>query len=67
MNSATDALERARERQQEPANVFRRRKYSTSDKAHALVTKAAKELHMNKGEVIEILILDGLGETHDDQ
>ena len=66
MNSAKDALARESQLKQAPSNIFQRRKYSTSDKAHALVTKAAEELGRNKSQVIEILILDGLAESEPD-
>ena len=60
MNSGKDALSKESRRQQEPFNVYRRRKYTTSDGIHALLKKAAKEYGMTIQDVLETLILNAL-------
>jgi len=62
MNSARDALRREKQHQQEPFNVYRRRKYTTSDEIHTLLKKAAVKYGMTIQDVLETLILDALKE-----
>lgn len=57
MNSAKDALDRASQLQQEPANVYQRRKYSTSDEAHAILIKTAQRTGLTISVVLQTLIL----------
>ena len=58
-----NAMAMLRERsanQQRPENVYRRRKYSTSDEAHRRLMVASVELDMGISQVLEALILDGI-------
>ncbi len=47
-------------KQQAPENTYRRRKYSTSDEAHARLVRASEELGLTISAALEALILDGI-------
>ena len=59
MNAMAMLRERSQE-QQLPGNIYRRRKYSTSDEAHARLVGVAADLDMGISQVLEALILDGI-------
>jgi len=65
MNSAKDALKRASQLNQAPSNKYRYRRYSTSDEAHALLAKTAKDLGLTIRAVLQTLIMDALSEPED--
>jgi len=64
-NQAMLALKALSREKQQPYNVYKRRKYTTSEEAHLRLSDVANELGMTISEVVEALILSGIPEANE--